>query len=208
MSAAVGGVIDTDHDLSWKQVLNSKIPLVDLCVENRAGVQVARVPEAPLRQVAVGGSLRRCEASGKWAGTGGLDGRRPKTRGLIREIVFGEKYRGGLRKCRAGILEVGGDVHPVEDSHATAQHSIGGELIGEPEARSPIVSVHLCGAVARSWKRRGSPDSPNLPKLRKQSGTIAIHRNIDSCGSTEIIELKPVVALGVGSAPFVAQTRY
>src|SRR5436853_6452625 len=113
MRAAVGGVVHTDHDLSRKHVLNSKIPLVDLCIASGSSVQVARVPEAPLRQFPIGSPLRRGEASRKWAGAGGLGGRRSETRVLGREIVLCEEDTGGFRKRGAGILEARGDVHPV-----------------------------------------------------------------------------------------------
>src|SRR5260370_13123781 len=125
MSAAVGRVVYAHYDLSRKHVLNAEIPLVDLRVTSRAGVQVAGVAEASLRQVAILRSLwwrqtrhPRCRGW-KWAITAGcLDGGRSKTRKLVREIVFGEKHGGGLRKCRSGILEIGGDVHSVEHSRA------------------------------------------------------------------------------------------
>src|SRR2546423_10470232 len=104
MRAAVGGVVHTDHDLSRKHVLNSKIPLVDLCIASGSSVQVARVPEAPLRQFPIGSPLRRGEASRKWAGAGGLGGRRSETRVLGREIVLCEEDTGGFIKPVAGRL--------------------------------------------------------------------------------------------------------
>src|SRR3954447_13722300 len=188
-------------------MLNSQIPLIDLRVASRARVQITRVPKAPLRQFAVLGSLRRRQASRKWAfTTSSLDGRRPKTGGLVIKIILGEEHGCRLRKRRAGILEIRGDVHPVEHSRAAPQHSIGGELIGEPESRSPIVPVHRRVAPRRTCKCRDALDIPNLPKLRKLSGAIAIYRNADARVCSEVIELQPIETLAVGRAPFVAQT--
>ena len=78
MRAAVRRVIDANNNLSRKQVLNAEVPLIDFRIANRAGIQVAGVPEAPLRQFAVRGSLRRRQPARKWAGTVGWMGEGPR----------------------------------------------------------------------------------------------------------------------------------
>ena len=61
--------------------------------------------------------------------------------------------------------------------------------------------------TAGRWKQRGAPDCPDLPKLGKHSGGIAIHRDADSRVPREIVELKSVVAFGIWRTPFIAQSN-
>ena len=116
-------------------------------------------------------------------------------------------HNGRLRECRAGILEVGGHIHAVEDSRATPQHGVGSELIGEAKAGSKIVSIHWRATVARAGKHSRPDDVANLSKLGKGSRGIPIYGNADSRISSEVAEREPVEALGVGSAPLIAQAE-
>ena len=61
--------------------------------------------------------------------------------------------------------------------------------------------------MARTWKCGDSANFADLTKLREGPRGVAIHRNADSRVCGEIVELKPIEALGVGRAPFIAQTN-
>src|SRR5881396_3153692 len=210
-SACCGSrVVDAHHNLPREHVLNSEVPLIDLGIPRRPSVQVAGVAETPLCQLAVFGSLRRCETAGKWAGaTGRLCRGRPKASKLVCEIVFGEEHTRRFRECRTGVLEISGYVHAIEDSCATAQYRIGSKLIGEAKARSEVVSVHRRVATTGTWEEARASDLANLSKvkLRVVGVQVATERNVDSCVSSEIVELEAVESLGVGSTPLVAQSE-
>src|SRR3954468_14021825 len=130
--AAVRGVINPNNNLPRQQMLNPEIPLVDFRITSSPRVQVTRVAEAPLRQLAVLSSLRRSQSAWKWAGTRGLDWRRSETRGLMAETVLGKEHVRRLCEGRAGVLKICGYVHSVEHSCAAAKYSTGGQLISKP----------------------------------------------------------------------------
>src|SRR5262249_15013026 len=142
-----------------------------------------------------------------WAGTSWLYRRRPETSRLVVEIVFGEKHLRCFREARPSILEIGGHVHAVKKSRTATQYGIRGKLIGETEARSPVVPIHRGIATVGSCRDGRAPNLADLSKLGERSCLIAVHRNADSRVSSEIAELEPVESLGVRSAPLVAQSE-
>ena len=131
----------------------------------------------------------------------------PGTRTGLSKLSLVKYMFAVFAKAGPGVLEIGGDVHPVEDARPAPQHRVGGELIGKSQTRSKIVSIHRRVAMAGVRKHRGSLDFPDLPKLRERSRGIAIHWNADSRVPREIAELKPVVAFAIWRAPLVAQAK-
>src|SRR6266536_1435261 len=207
MRAAVRRVVHADHDLSREHVLNPEVPLIDLGIARRPSVQIAGITKSPLCHLAVGGPLRSRQTTRKWAGASGLYRGRPETRDLLCEIVFVEMHNRRFREGRTGILEISGHVHAVKDSGATTQHGIGSELIGEAQTRSKIVSIHRRVAMAGAGKDARPSNLADLPKVKRRVAgvLVAAQRNVDTRVSSEIVELQPVVALRVGSAPLIAQ---
>src|SRR5437016_10305899 len=82
-------------------------------------------------------------------------------------------------------------------------------MIGEAKAWSEVIAVHWRVATAGSWKDARATNLANLSKvkLRVVGVQVATERNVDSCVSSEIVELEAVESLGVGSTPLVAQSE-
>src|SRR5580704_2916038 len=110
MRAAVGNVVDTNHDLARQLSLHSQVPLVNVGVPRRGIAQIVRVLIAPVRQLAVLLTLRTGKAAGKRVfqtrsvGAGGAAITTDK-------IIVGKKQIGRLSERRARILEVSGRAH-------------------------------------------------------------------------------------------------
>src|SRR5438067_2357837 len=166
--AAICGVVHSNYDLPREQVLNPEIPHIDLCIPSRPDVQVAGVAKSPLRELAVFCCLRRRQTARKWTGTGWLCRGRPKTSELVVEIVFGEEHVRRFREGRAGILEICGYIHSVEDAGTTTQHGVGFQSVGEAKTRREVISIHGRVAAPGSWKNARTSDLANLPKLLYQ----------------------------------------
>src|SRR5438128_12623595 len=82
-------------------------------------------------------------------------------------------------------------------------------MIGEAKAWSEVIAVHWRVATAGSWKDARATNLANLSKVKLPvvGVQVATERNVDSCVSSEIVELEAVESLGVGSAPLVAQSE-
>src|SRR5205823_1766465 len=143
----------------------------------------------------------------------GLCRGRSQTSELVSEIVFSEKHTGSFRVPRASVLEIRGHIHAVKDSRSATQNSIRSKLVGKTKARSEVVSIHWRVATARICKDACAANLADLPKINLRvvgvAGVvqISVHWNVDACISGEVIELESVEALGVGSAPLVAQSE-
>ena len=62
MGAAVCRVVDAQHEIAWKGLLNTEIPLVDLSVSRDSSIQIVTVRQTPFSKLAVFRPLRlpRC----------------------------------------------------------------------------------------------------------------------------------------------------
>src|SRR5215468_9440738 len=116
MRAAAAGVVYADHDLSWEQVLHTKVPLINLGVPRSCRVQAVVVRKTPQSESAVFWALGLRQAGGE---------RIRKGCKLRLKVVLGEADGGRVAKGGAGELKIGRHVQAVIDSGTAADDRFG-----------------------------------------------------------------------------------
>src|SRR6266567_7126746 len=157
MGAAIRRIVDGDDDLPWQQVLYAEVPLVNLSVADGRGIQIAAIGISPLRQFSVGGSLRRSEPGGE-----GIT----QSRELMLVIVLGGEDGGFSRKRRARVLEVGGNIHAVENAGAAANDGVRSQLVGKAQPRRKVIAIHFAVSVIAIGKNRGADHVADLSEVK------------------------------------------
>src|SRR5579864_3756865 len=142
MIAAVGGVVHSDYDLAWQQPLNSQVPLVDIGILRLRSAQVIAIGKTPLSQLAICLALGRRRALIVAVRKRIAQTHRCAVDRARVEVVGGEEHGRALTERGAWILEIGCNAHAVIHTCATANYCVLVKLVGETQARAPVVAIN------------------------------------------------------------------